>query len=194
MLSININKLQGEVEEREKRKIKIFEKILDMCYQRILTNNEKSDNFSCTYIVPNVVFGLPLYDVSECTKFIMDKLISKGFEIVYAYPTTIHISWIPEERKITNYNNYNSYNNYNNFANQYKSLEAPQQTQNTKKIKEVKHIPPNHKIIDNSRIMEKHHGQQIQYKSIDEYLQSKPLIYDPDDINIFQNKLDNIFI
>ena len=42
------------------------------------------------------------------------------------------------------------------------------------------------------------HQQQKQqqsknYKPIDEYTQSNLSIYDPDDINLFQNKLDNLF-
>ena len=62
MLSININKLRSEVEDRENNKIKIFEKILDMCYQKILNTNKQYNDYSCTFVVPNVVFGLPLYN------------------------------------------------------------------------------------------------------------------------------------
>ena len=63
MLSLNINKLRSDVEEREKKKRKIFENILEMCYQKILNTNKKSDDYNCTFIVPNVVFGLTLYNI-----------------------------------------------------------------------------------------------------------------------------------
>ena len=115
MLSININKLRGEVELREQRKIKIYEKILDLCYQRILNSNKKNDDYSCTYIVPNVVFGLPLYDVNECVNYIMNKLIEKEFNIVYAFPTTIHISWKPVDKN----NNKSDSNKYENHKRSY---------------------------------------------------------------------------
>jgi hypothetical protein len=190
MLSININKLRGEVEEREKRKNKLYEKVLDICYQRIINNNQKSDNYSCTYIVPNVVFGLPLYDVNECTKFIMNKLVEKGFDIKFAFPSTLHISWIPEEKRVDTYNSYSSYT-----GSQYKAIEPPSYHSKYREIKPQKSIlqpiPSNPNRYKNS--IKEENIQHIQYKSIDDYIDSKPLIYDPDDINVFQNKLNNIF-
>ena len=181
MLSININKLRSEVEAREQRKIKIYEKVLDLCYQRILNSNQKHDDYSCTYIVPNVVFGLHLYDVNECVTFIMNKLIEKDFEIVLAYPTTIHISWKPIYKYSQKHNSYSNSNrieygsnNQKGKSNQYKykslGLDLDSSTQN----KELQ-------------------GQQKHYKPIDEYSQAQSLIYDPDDINLFQSKLDHIF-
>ena len=178
MLTININKLRGEVEAREQRKIKIYEKILELCYQRILNSNQKSDEYSCTYIVPNVVFGLPLYDVNDCVRYIMNKLIEKEFDISFAYPTTIHISWRPDDK-------YNKTNNSNNNSNSNKQLSITQ--------KQYKN--ENRGIITHSN-SNKSHNTQIQsknFKPIDEYSHSKSLIYDPDDINLFQSKLDNLF-
>ena len=70
-----------------------------MCYQKILNNNKKIMIIMCTFIVPNVVFGLPLYNVGDCVTFIMDRLIQKGFEIYFAPPTTIHISWKPKNQQ-----------------------------------------------------------------------------------------------
>ena len=99
MLSMNINKLHKEVEERENRKFKTFEKVLDLCYQKILAHNQSNNNYSCTYLVPNMVFGLPLYDVGECCSYIIEKLIEKGFDIYLAQPTTLHISWLPKSMK-----------------------------------------------------------------------------------------------
>jgi hypothetical protein len=165
MLSININKLRSEVELREQRKIKIYEKILDLCYQRILNSNKKNDDYSCTYIVPNVVFGLPLYDVNECVSFIMNKLVEKEFNIVYAFPTTIHISWKPVDK----------------INNKHKQLSLSSQSQ--------KYIGD--RVDRGDR--ENNIKQNKHYKSIDDYTQTKSLIYDTDDINLFQSKLDNLF-
>lgn len=196
MLSININKLRSQVEERENKKNKLFEKILDLCYQRILNTNEKSDSYNCTYIVPNVVFGLPLYDVNECTKYIMDKLLEKGFEITFAYPTTIHISWMPDNKKAVKYDNYDKYGNYGSGSSnhyQFKALEAPQPTKfREKKPFSSQNSPPTKPPQkENPEKLKNLHD--LQYKSIDDYLVSKPLIYDPEDINVFQNTLNNIF-
>ena len=183
MLSININKLRSEVEAREQRKTKIYEKILDLCYQRILNNNKKSDEYTCTYIVPNVVFGLPLYDVNECVTFIINKLTEKEFDIVFAYPTTIHISWKPVDKyKAIEYSNSgsNSYrsnhSNHSNHSNQDKQLSISNNSNNNYK--------------NGNKAKEQ---QTKNYKPIDDYSQSHSLIYDPDDINLFQSKLDNLF-
>lgn len=179
MLSINIKKLRSEVEAREQRKIKIYEYILELCYKRILNSNEKNNECSCTYIVPNVVFGLPLYDVNECVTFIINKLTEKEFDIAFAHPTTIHISWKPidknESYKSIQYETNNKYENNKN-----KQLS----------------IAHNNYKIDNrlsNKSKDNSHSQNKNYKPIDEYSQSHLSIYDPDDINLFQNKLDNLF-
>ena len=93
MLSLNINKLRSEVEDREKKKIKIFENILEICYQKILNANKQYNDYSCTFVVPKFVFGLPLYDLGDCIKFIMEKLVDKGFEVHLILQTHIIISW-----------------------------------------------------------------------------------------------------
>ena len=170
MLSININKLRGEVELSEQRKIKIYEKILDLCYQRILNSNKKNDDYACSYIVPNVVFGLPLYDVNECITFIINKLVEKEFNIVYAFPTTIHISWRPVDK----------------FENKFEN--------NKHKKTSHKYIENNNQTNQSNQNNQNNQNNQTKhYKPIDDYTQSKSIIYDADDINLFQSKLDNLF-
>ena len=179
MLSININKLRSEVELREQRKIKIYENILDLCYQRILNSNKQNDDYSCTYIVPIVVFGLPLYDVNECVSFIMNKLVEKQFKIVYAFPTTIHISWKPDDKINNKYEN-----------NKHKQLSITSQSQKNIEDKGDRE----YRQYKEDRGDKRDNIKKIKnYKSIDDYTQSKSLIYDTDDINLFQSKLDNLF-
>lgn len=175
MLSININKLRNDVELREQKKIKIFENILELCYQRILNSNQKSTECSCTYVVPNVVFGLPLYNVNDCVIFIINKLIEKKFDVVFAFPTTLYISWKPN-----NYENNNENNNINN-NNKNKSLDYPKQYYNKQK--------------NNLQMQSKQNSliNKQNYKPINEYKQTKNIIYDQDEISLFQSKLDNIF-
>lgn len=170
MFSININKLRSEVEEREKRKQIIYEKVLNLCYQRILNNNKQNDDYTCTYIVPTVIFGLPLYNVDDCVAFIMNKLIEKGFDIVFAVPTTIHISWKPVDKNQNNNHNHN-----------YIQNNKPKQITNSQ-YKNIDYKPKTNLQI-----------QSKNYKPVDDYSQTHSLIYDTDDINLFQSKLDNIF-
>jgi len=220
MLSLNINKLRSEVEAREQRKTKIYDKILELCNNKILNSNQKNDDYACTYIVPNVVFGLPLYDVNECVKYIMDKLVEKGFDIYFALPTTIHISWKPADK----YNSSpNLYGNLYLNPQQYKRLEAPrQQNQQNQQIQKYaghnndytnttsndkqltisnsyrkKIVNSNSNSNGNEKQSYQQHSQQQpqkpQYRPIDDYTQSNQTIYDLDDLDIFKNKLDNLF-
>ena len=90
---INIKNLQNEVAEREKRKIQVFEKVLNNCYAKILQANSKTNDCNCLYTVPPVMFGIPIYNLNDCIKFIMDKLNHKGFKVYFTYPNLLLISW-----------------------------------------------------------------------------------------------------
>lgn len=87
------SKLRGEVEAREARKIKTFEQILDMCYNKILLTNKQTDSCCCIFTCPSVVFGLPLFNMADCIHYVMVKLVEKGFEVHLAIPNNIYISW-----------------------------------------------------------------------------------------------------
>ena len=176
MLSININKLRNDVELREQKKIKIFDKILELCYQRILNSNQKNVDCTCSYIVPTVVFGLPLYNVNDCVKFIINKLIDKGFNIVFAYPTTIHISWLP--------NNNQSRNN-NQLLISDKNI---QHGKNKKYINLENNTQNNTQNYTQNNVKDKD-----KYKKINDYKQKEKNIYNENDINLFQSKLDALF-
>jgi len=177
MLSININKLRNDVELREQKKTKVFDKILELCYHRILNSNQQNKDYSCSYIVPNVVFGLPLYDINDCITFIVNKLIEKGFDVIYAFPTTIHISWKPKNK----YDKYDTYDKNDISQSRY-------------------NIQKNNKNNSKLQLQDKGNSQlqnisqnNNKYKSINEYKNTEHIIYDTNDINLFQSKLDTIF-
>ena len=46
-MNLNINKLRNEVEERENKKYKTFETILEMCYKKILNINKQNNDIFC---------------------------------------------------------------------------------------------------------------------------------------------------
>ena len=208
MITLNINKLRTEVEERETKKNKLFENILELCYQKILNNNKKYNDYMCTFIVPNVVFGLPLYNLGDCVTFIMDRLIQKGFEIYFAPPTTIHISWKPKNQQNhdnlylsnntnTNINNSNNQlDYYNTLHNQNKLMikyTGSSSTSNQNKYNENDNNNTIRSIKHNNVQNKKYQEKNINYKPIDDYKQMSNTIYDLDDLELFQNKIDNLF-
>ena len=214
MLSININKLRSEVEDRENNKIKVFEKILDMCYKKILSTNKQNNDYSCTFIVPNVVFGLPLYNIEDCIIFIMNKLVEKGFEIYFALPTSIHILWRPKDyitKNQTVYVNNLISNNITPNQLEYYSAIQSQHPSNQLMIKynDIYNINntnnTNNTNNDNTRNENLYNNTTNKtqkninpntsktYRPIETYKTTSHSIYDLDNLDIFQNKVDNLF-
>lgn len=119
---INITKLRNEVEVRQNRKYKTYEAVLDNCFQKILLCNKSNNDCICTYSIPPITFGLPLYDLNDCCKYVVDKLIEKGFDVFLQAPSTLHISWVPKPKApppeyIPRSNNGNGYGNSNHNSN-----------------------------------------------------------------------------
>ena len=197
MLNININKLRSEVEDRENNKIKVYEKILDMCYQKILNTNKQNNDYSCTFIVPNVVFGLPLYNIEDCIIFIMNKLVEKGFEIYFALPTSIHIFWRPKDYINKNQNNKQYLNNITQNQLEYYSSLQPQNKLMIKynDIYNTKNYDKYNEINANTTKTQKNSNttnQTKNYRPIETYQTTSHSIYDLDNLDIFQNKVEHL--
>ncbi len=194
-VNINISKLRNEVLNREDRKYKTFEKVLDICYKKIITTNTTSDECCCTYICPQVIFGLPLFNLDECIKFIMTKLVEKGFEVYLALPNNIFISWQLESEKkgqqLTQYYQLGTprkqlkleYNNSNNNLNKF----------STQYINSINSIN-NNNTNTNSNNSNNSNTNNKQYKPIEDYNQTNNIIYNNNDIDLFNNKINNLLI
>jgi hypothetical protein len=61
-----------------------------------MITNQQTDECCCIFTCPSVVFGLPLFNLVDCIRFIMIKLVEKGFEVHLAIPNNIFISWKQE--------------------------------------------------------------------------------------------------
>ena len=171
-----------------------------MCYQKILNTNKKSDDYNCTFVVPNVVFGLPLYNVGDCITFIMDRLVEKGFEIYFALPTTIHISWKPTDYNQNVYNTNSNHSNQSNHSNHSNQLEYYNTLQNQNQLI-VKYNGSNTGLNDKSykkenKFQNNNTSTQLKnsnYKPIEAYKEYSNTIYDLDELDLFQNKVNNLF-
>ena len=207
MLTLNINKLRNEVEEREKKKINTFEKVLDMTFKKILHSNENYSDYCCTFLVPNVVFGLPLYNVAECCGFIIEKLIEKGFEVYLAVPTTLHISWKPKNKINNTYNTYNEkynntpklqqiqYYNANNSLDTSSNKQIAIKNRNTNKYNTLENTQGQNQQQNKQQhqVYQQQQNNNLNSRSINDYKQDNILIYDSNDLELFKNKLDNLF-
>lgn len=192
-VALNLEKLRSEVIAREDKKYQTFDKLLNMCYNKIININKSSTDLSCSFIVPRMVFGLPLFDINECIKYIMTKLLEKGFEVHLAIPNKLLISWRPDSetqatycRELYQLESGNGINNRGQLAIGYNPGTTTSQSRysgnsgNTRDLKLFSAKPDK--------------NNQKKYKPIEEYHQSQnmPSIYEPDDISLFRNKIDEL--
>ena len=101
MSMININQLHQINEKRGKDRIASYEKILQKCHQKIKSTSLKpKGNTFCFYVVPNLVFGVPIFNQNECIVYIVQALIKNGFYVVYTHPNLIYISWFQRQNSL----------------------------------------------------------------------------------------------
>ena len=91
---INLDNLYNKTKTTNENRIKCYQTILNRIHKRIKNvSNQRNNQCFCTYIIPEFLLGLPKYDSSACTAYIIDKLKDNGFNIKYTYPNLLFISW-----------------------------------------------------------------------------------------------------
>ena len=75
-----------------------FEQILARVHKRMRMVAEHNA-LNCFYEVPNMIFGMPLFDIAECVEFIVGSLRASGFfvQTVPSHIGIIYISWSPAD-------------------------------------------------------------------------------------------------
>lgn len=91
---INIDDLYENRQKRDLKQVSIFNKILNRIHRRItLTARNKKNEQHIWFIIPEYIFGEPVYDKAECIAYIVSKLEVNKFHIRYIHPNTLFISW-----------------------------------------------------------------------------------------------------
>ena len=100
-MQIDIYQLHKNRNERMNRRKITYQEVLNKCYKRIEHISNKSYDTFCYYVIPEIMFGVPLYDKNECIKFVFEMLVNKGFKIIYLHPNVFYISWeiVPEKKE-----------------------------------------------------------------------------------------------
>jgi hypothetical protein len=105
MKRINILDLHRTINEKKEKRIKCFEKVLEMTHNKIKKSSEMKQ-VRCMYIVPTFIFGYPLFDINECLGYVIKELKANGFIVTYLFPNKLYISWdlteIDENKKHSN--------------------------------------------------------------------------------------------
>lgn len=91
---INIDDLYEKNQRRDLKQLSIFNKILNRIHKRILiTGKNKKNDKHIWFVVPEYIFGEPIYDKSDCIAYVISKLEENGFYIRYVHPNALFISW-----------------------------------------------------------------------------------------------------
>ena len=89
---LNASDIINQQDLQNRKRIRIYKKVLDKCYNRIKFTAKKNTKW-CFYTVPNYMVGVPLYDVNACIIYMIKQLHSGGFLIKYTHPNLLFISW-----------------------------------------------------------------------------------------------------
>lgn len=91
---LNLDELFDYKKEQDMNTVKTFNKILDRTHLKIKTaSRQKNDNQCCWYVIPEVILGLPRYDLPSCVAYIINELQNNGFKVQYTHPNLLFISW-----------------------------------------------------------------------------------------------------
>jgi hypothetical protein len=92
--NINIDELYEKQQRRDLRQVSIFNKILNRIHHRIkITSRTKKTDKHIWFVVPEYIFGEPVYNKGDCIAYVIAKLESNKFNIRYVHPNTLFVSW-----------------------------------------------------------------------------------------------------
>jgi len=89
---LDLKLLQNFNKKKDKIKKDSYKKVLKNCHKKIMLASKSGIN-SCWYTVPELTFGIPLYDVEECANYIFKKIKKDGLQVEYYSPNLLFISW-----------------------------------------------------------------------------------------------------
>jgi hypothetical protein len=80
--------------EAEAAKTVLHQQVLARVHKRIkLAARNYQHGHNCWYVVPEVMLGVPRYDVQECISYLVETLTVNGFRVKYTHPNLLFVSW-----------------------------------------------------------------------------------------------------
>jgi hypothetical protein len=95
---LNVKDLQKDIDEKTLRRNIIYNNILGKCNDKILQTTKNLDT-CCFYVLPEFIIGVPIFNANKCREYVIENLISGGFDIKYTHPNFLYISWNKKEKK-----------------------------------------------------------------------------------------------
>ena len=101
-MDISLHNIQNLYDTKQNKKKELYNKIFLRAINLIKESAQLGKNM-CMYQIPELILGIPIYNVQECLLYIQGILISKKFNIVIAKPNIIFIFW-QLKNKLIKYN------------------------------------------------------------------------------------------
>ena len=93
-LKINMEELYEKKQQQAMNVLNNYNKILTRIHNKIkFTSKQLINEQCCWFIIPEILLGIPKYDVKDCTVYVIEKLRQNGFVVRYTHPNLIFISW-----------------------------------------------------------------------------------------------------
>ena len=99
---IKLQELYSLKNKKDNIKKQAFDRMIELCHRRI-RNISHHGGLNTFYEIPGMLFGYPLYDIHDCTKYVVDSLRKNGFLVQLLPPPhvcVIYISWDPADLKM----------------------------------------------------------------------------------------------
>jgi hypothetical protein len=91
---INLDELFERKKMHDLATTQNYNTILNRVHNKIkLTSRQQIADHYCWFIVPEVMIGVPKYDIGTCIAYVIDKLQHNGFQVRYTHPNMLFISW-----------------------------------------------------------------------------------------------------
>ena len=91
---LNLDELYETKKKKDLSTITTFNKILGRIHNSIkVTSRQKNNNEYCWYVVPEILLGIPRYNIADCIVYVVHELTDNGLKVLYTHPNLLFICW-----------------------------------------------------------------------------------------------------
>jgi|TARA_B100001250_G_scaffold380539_1_gene372064 hypothetical protein len=175
-IKLNMDELYTKKQQQDMNILNNYNKILVRIHNKIKYVSKQLVNEQCCwYVMPEMMIGIPKYDVKDCTAYVIEKLRDNGFVIRYTHPNLLFISWkhwvpsyvrneikkktgqqVDEYGNLVNKNEENDSrenNNYNNLILNNNNKSKSEKSKND--YKDIKSYNPSGNLIYSNNLLKK---------------------------------------
>lgn len=91
---LNLDDLYERNKEINLNTLATFNSVLNRIHTKIklISRSQRMEQF-CWYVIPEMIIGVPNYNHTMCTAYVIDQLKDNGFIVKYTNPNLLFISW-----------------------------------------------------------------------------------------------------